>query len=363
MSEIPSCLEVSLEPASGDFKVYLKDKLEKYYSFICKYNVDDKITYEIIKLNDFINSSIRSYYEGKVTESSLILFEYFEKNKIEKWLFTENITVNSEFYRSRYSPLRSNEKFDRKDLFHINFKDRHKAASARFSVPGLPALYLGENSYVCHKESESHIEELWFSKFTNRSVLVVLSLLKPSDFNLLLKRADKGESISDELVRKYIVTYPLMMAASVKRSFKGEYFKPEYIIPQVLSQYLVSSGNDKINGIKFPSTKISHGEIVDKNHLNKSYNYYFPVRGIKPVGYCDYISSLFDISIPVNNELIGNIIYDDKMFKGLIATDSFHKDCGRLIKINNEIECKFSRSVYGTIEAYVEEELELRSIN
>jgi hypothetical protein len=42
--------------------------------------------------------------------------------------------------------------FDRKALFHISFQDRHIVNRQRYSIPGLPCLYLGSSLYVCWEE-------------------------------------------------------------------------------------------------------------------------------------------------------------------------------------------------------------------
>ena len=40
----------------------------------------------------------------------------------------------------------------RRDLFHVPFEEREKLASQRYSIPGVPCLYLGSSAYVCWEE-------------------------------------------------------------------------------------------------------------------------------------------------------------------------------------------------------------------
>src|SRR5262249_44356941 len=42
--------------------------------------------------------------------------------------------------------------FSKPDLFHIPFDKRHKVTRQRYSIPGLPCLYLGGTLYICWEE-------------------------------------------------------------------------------------------------------------------------------------------------------------------------------------------------------------------
>ena len=43
-------------------------------------------------------------------------------------------------------------KLEKEDIFHIPFEDRHKVPSHRYSIPGLPCLYLCGSLYACWEE-------------------------------------------------------------------------------------------------------------------------------------------------------------------------------------------------------------------
>ncbi len=61
----------------------------------------------------------------------------------------------------------SEPKLAKRDLFHIPFKLRHKVASQRFSIPGIPCLYTAGSTYTCWEEIgrppfyELHVAALW----------------------------------------------------------------------------------------------------------------------------------------------------------------------------------------------------------
>ncbi|MDB5117020.1 MAG: hypothetical protein JWQ79_2512 [Mucilaginibacter sp.] len=102
-------------------------------------------------------------------------------------------------------------------------------------------------------------------------------------------------------VLRFLLLYPLYVACTVKVLDDGA-FKAEYIIPQLLLQYV--TGDELIKGIKFPSTKINKSnrfpDLV-------SHNYVFPVEKSQETGFCPTLSSYFDLTKPRSfSELIGS---------------------------------------------------------
>ena len=58
----------------------------------------------------------------------------------------------------------------RRDLFHVPFQDRHKAATCRYSIAQLPCLYLGGSAYVCWEESgQPPLNSFHLSRFRPRA--------------------------------------------------------------------------------------------------------------------------------------------------------------------------------------------------
>ena len=102
---------------------------------------------------------------------------------------------------------------------------------------------------------------------------------------------------------RYLITFPLTIACSIKVKNPTGNFKPEYIIPQLLLQYI--SRNDKIDGLKFLSTKVDYSKLYNID----AYNYVFPVKTIKKEGFCSVLSELFHSTEPTSLEL-EEIIYN-----------------------------------------------------
>ncbi|ECV2486428.1 hypothetical protein DRD09_19225, partial [Salmonella enterica subsp. enterica serovar Anatum] len=54
----------------------------------------------------------------------------------------------------------------RKDIFHIPFNQRHLVRAQRYSVAGLPCLYLGTSLYICWREMDKpDFDKLYISSF------------------------------------------------------------------------------------------------------------------------------------------------------------------------------------------------------
>lgn len=130
---------------------------------------DNEHTYEIAalkgkvpyvkELSKEITNSVKEYYQGNVRVCYNILDSIISK---EKELFETLVTFPKErdlFNRMHPRGLfrirvikNSRSKPDRNDLFHIPYEHRHNASTGRYSIPGLPCLYLASSLYLAKKE-------------------------------------------------------------------------------------------------------------------------------------------------------------------------------------------------------------------
>ncbi|MBE5842696.1 MAG: hypothetical protein E7302_00795 [Butyrivibrio sp.] len=146
------------------------------------------------------------------------------------------------------------------------FSKRGLVKSERFSFPGLPCLYLGASSYVCWVElnrppydtvqvayivPEEATRELFFGD---------ISLL-PSRFVELMKKHKSPYSVDE-----YASIFPLIAMCSVKVNNNLDYFKPEYVFPQFLMEYVLEMGKSKgIIGLKYASVKMTSKYQYEKD--------------------------------------------------------------------------------------------------
>jgi hypothetical protein len=97
-------------------------------------------------LSKSIKDAVNLYFNGEIFKATEVF-----NNSLNFILFKEfnpiyTVPENTVFFRSRKAEHKS---FDKCDMFHVKFEDRNKISTNRYSIPGFPALYLGESTYVC----------------------------------------------------------------------------------------------------------------------------------------------------------------------------------------------------------------------
>jgi|GEM_PF-6467120 len=187
------------------------------------------------------------------------------------------------------------------DLFHIPFQSRRSVPSNRFSISGYPSLYISENLQTSYSESfpndESgpfhvigfkNIRPLYFIDLSQRS-------LSPNNllFEGILPKGRKSSTYDIAGLFNNFGAYQLILACHTKIQYEGEkiFFKAEYIIPQLLLQWLKQQ-RIAIDGIRYSSCT----GLNKYPHAKKHYNYILPVSQSLQKGYCPSLLSLFSSS-------------------------------------------------------------------
>lgn len=150
-------------------------------------------------------------------------------------------TVGNEFYRIRSVQAKSDEIGNNHfQLFHIPISSRHLCKTERFSLPGFPCLYLATNlplawqecgcpsSYYYSKyQYKGNGDDKFISLYTPYEIFSLGYVLKYNNFELWL-----------DMISKYLKTLPLVLACSFVNINKDAAFKQEYIISQMLMQWV-----------------------------------------------------------------------------------------------------------------------------
>lgn len=166
-------------------------------------------------------------------------------------------TTLSSYYRVRAADYESSGILGSADeIFHLPISKRANANNERFSIAGFPSLYLSSMLPLAWQESGypqkyyySEYQYAGDSKLENR--LRFLSLYSPDEIldwggNVKWSKFD----LWLEVVTRYLKLYPLVLACSfVNQSGKAPY-KQEYIVPQMLMQW-VRRNNSSVNGISY----------------------------------------------------------------------------------------------------------------
>lgn len=237
---------------------------------------------------------LKRYFEGCHSEAFQMLKEQIVKPDGFLDIDVINIERGDYFYRARNNDG-SIHSF--KDMFHIPNNKRGIVKTERFSTPGYPCLYLGNTVYDCWEEmGRPSFEELFFSCFRVTNDFKVYDLLKPN------RVAFEKENLPQTLKRLVYI-----IACQFKVLHKEQPFKPEYILPQLILELIISSNREKNKkeyglydlpwGVAYTSTHQAKDFLYQEDYLE---NIAIPVvdSSFKKT-HCGFLASLFEISEPI----------------------------------------------------------------
>lgn len=199
------------------------------------------------------------------------------------------------------------KKITREDLFHVPFEHRSKVASQRYSIPGLPCLYLCGSTHTCWAEmGQPPFHELSASAFwleNGKSVTIVNMSERPSTLGFRLNSdADLQDQNDEDYLVAHVLLWPLFFSCSVRVKERGDPFKPEYIIPQLLLQWIAKQ--EDIDGVCYFST---HVDGISRRDPWLPCNFVFPAKHIRPTGRCLHLRELFRMTAPQSWQLLSSI--------------------------------------------------------
>ena len=340
-----------------DLLEFVNENLENYQQLIQKF--DSSINKEIDKSRELISNvckkiieSIEYYYKGNLSKSYSSLSDCLSSIKDHLWIQKVDIPDTTPLYRVR---LGTNKLFEKKDLFHIPFEKREKVRSHRFSIPGLPSLYLSDSVYVCWEElkrpniSEMHISRFDISKsdfrflFLNQdSTMIKLTCFKEKDGDEVFQHED--------YFIKYLVTFPLQFCCNVRVSDPILPFKSEYIIPQMVLQWVVNEVD--LDGIKYFSNWVRVGK--EPINFGTFTNTVIPVKSTSKKGYCTILAEKISLTNPISWQLLE---ITDPRFK-FLEKKKQQKESGKRINMSaivitllNNAPTLYSETAFGILEA------------
>ncbi|RZK39073.1 MAG: hypothetical protein EOO90_20020 [Pedobacter sp.] len=243
-------------------------------------------------------------------------------------------------YRIRKSD--GNYPLTKEDLFHIPFQTRSRVNTQRFSIPGLPSLYVANSVYVAWEELQRPaISEMQVARLSNNYSLKLLDLTSDifSRNSQLIDNASHGW---DLLYR--VTVWPLVAACSVKVIETNDPFKPEYIIPQLLLQWV---NKNMVSGIKYSS---SHIDLSDSEHDGHFYNIVFPVQTFEMEnGYCRILQNAFKSTQILPLQLRQFITQSDRLDHQASISSAVNPDINSITLIKGAMQ-PYSSTIFGIAE-------------
>ena len=255
--------------------------LDAYFGYISKKIAGQKDSIIKIKRNiNLIKESLKMYYNGKITSSynciKTVLEEYLgspyivakiDENYAFRGYAPKSIRPNvysDKQYESVYEKMLNHplsffkarlsaEKIDKKSMLHIPFDKRGLVATQRFSIAGMPCLYLSTSSFGTWLElGTPEFDIFQVSAFKIPSDLKILNLcIQQHMINGI--SSITGRDDEKEVVYDYLEIFPLIIATSYHVSDRNRNFKSEYIISQLVMQVCNDLG---IDGVAYFSKRI-----------------------------------------------------------------------------------------------------------
>lgn len=304
---------VSMVPVKSeenkDFRELVSANLSQYMTWVKSLDVNerpsdwDEIKKRIKQLSDGINRAIESEYRGLRHSAFATIKNQLDgyktsKTEIEGLALKKNIqTIKRGMvsYRMRKVELEEQRNIKRKDLFHIPLDKRGLVQTQRYSVPGYPCLYLAHSVYGCWEEmGRPDFGKVMVSKFVTQF-----------DFKMLDLRVPSKEAWNSDMVR-CILIFPFVIASMVQVKNSKDTYKPEYLIPQLLTEWVISKnkenkGNEEVVGIIYTSAQKNEDFSFSDDSFD---NYAIPV--LKPLGskkYCKRLVDYFQLTMPTYYDL------------------------------------------------------------
>lgn len=276
-----------------DFRYVLKTALEDYVELIKStetIQLADEDIDCIEKSCDTINEIVTLQYQGKHWEA----YGKFE-SIIKRMMCPRLEGGHLSLYRMR--KYEGGKRFTYKDMFHIPLEKRGRVKTQRYSIPGYPCLYMGESIYACWEEM-GRPSSWMVSKLTYHKMPILLDLRIPH------------KEMFYHSTNKVLLRFPLIIACMVPVFNEEDDYKPEYIIPQLLMEFIISQYDRKydfennifhtIHGIRYTSVhKNTDFEFPDE----KFDNIVIPiVEATNNRGHCPVLCEQFQITEPTCDE-------------------------------------------------------------
>lgn len=249
---------------------------------------------------------------------------------------------------------------DRGDIFHVPFEKRRLVSNQRYSVTGLPCLYLGSSLWICWEElGRPPLDSLWVSRFKFAEPVRVIDFQFsphqvwgmfdahrsnppiPAPRNSEVKLKTK---FSSNFLKSYARYWPLIASCSIRREQRIGNFVPEFIVPQLLLQWV--AGNELLDGIRYFSVRTP----TRGNHVLGHSNCVFPVKTVSFRGYCSKLAQTFALTQPVSWETLTAINLENRS----VITN---KDINAWapIKVNNDLDLRYFETDFFHVERKLED--------
>lgn len=244
-----------------EYQSALEHHFNNLYNIIKKNNAPDSFLNELESYNKILSGVITKYYKGDLGTAQIEIYDLIKEfdnaddigiaNIENSYLFKNAIAKGREeifFYRARINS--SITDYTGEEMLHIPFNQRCFAKSGRFSIYGLPCIYLGTTSYVCWLEMDRPADhEFNVSAFRLPTSHKILNLAVNK------KTLLESSSLEETAVLTIFKLFLLSIATSFKVKETNRVFKSEYIISQLI---MLSAKKLDLSGVAYNSKRVTN---------------------------------------------------------------------------------------------------------
>lgn len=344
------CLRVPVKQNAADptdFRDVLRRALKDYMTVMDWMRQEGILSDENVKevdktcnkLNDIVTSVYQGLHSRAYTQLSNLLRGGNKQPALGGSILMCKLNAKERpLYRMRRMENRRDVIY--KDLFHIPLNKRGIVNTNRYSAPGYPCLYLGTSIYACWEElGRPPMSQSMVAKLSNGVDLYLLDLRVPTQ-----------QQFSDHII-DYIRAFPLIIACSVKVKDPEATFKPEYVIPQLLMEYVID--NNVNNKMENPISGIYYTSVFRNDDfgfgIEKLENIAIPVQSpLSSKTYCRKLCEMFRLSKPTCDEM-------EQIKSGGYATTEYDAEKSAIVVHQGIVE-GYEYSSFGYLEKRLNDE-------
>lgn len=261
------------------FKDFLRNNKEELFE-LTGVEVSELIN-EVVSCQTVFGAIVSSYLKG------VHYMAIGTAKKFIKELIPFSMAEGARLYRARAS--KSNYLYGRDEMFHIPYDKRSKVGNQRFSVSGMPCLYLASSSYICWEElGRVDFQSCNFCGYSNKSEVPVYDLALPPVIS----------SLSD--IKRICVILACSLVANREDIFKEEYILPQCFLQAMILKHHYAHLDRRLFGVRYISTHALGGcsdcfdiDYEDEKWRKRLYNYVFPAATPDDSGYSRLLKELF----------------------------------------------------------------------
>lgn len=305
------------------FNSYL-EKVKQEYPYSGKYYTINVNTQKINQVSNLLVTVVKQYLNGfpaEAFETFNGVMQLLEENPLKTYYKSITEQFETDHYHDplnlyRVTCVNENIPYGRNRVFHTPYYLRSKVSTSRYSIAGFPSLYLGTSLELCCEEVHLNPHEQFALasrfqlernyEYNNTEIKVIELAIKPQDF-LRINRESNYRSnrvISDRVLKRpdiysaYLLWYPLIAACSFIRVNKKDPFAAEYIIPQLLMQWVRSEiGTPQLEYNRLVGIRYFSCASIKASDMG--FNYVFPASGKHTKdSFCPILSNAFKLTKP-----------------------------------------------------------------